>query len=303
LIALSWEASAAEYVVTAEVKGVTPTEPAVITSPTEGQSFSNYLQNVSGTCPDNANYVEIVDNNFMNGTAICSAGNTFELSVSLFSGANQLIAEAFDITNDEGPASIPVNVTYSPPAVVTPVVVAPVSPSPITAIPTTPSPVTPKTYTGPPLEISATFTYQGYFVGQTFNWPFQVIGGVPPYAIDIEWGDGTNTLISSKTDAEFSPTHVYNTAGGFKGSYTIKVYISDSIGNTAYYQAFVIINAGKAPTKHVLPAISSTTFSKIEKVLWPVYGIALLMVISFWLGEREEFSVLGRRHKLRNTRS
>jgi len=44
------------------------------------------------------------------------------------------------------------------------------------------------------------------------------------------------------------------------------------------------------------------TFSKIEKILWPVYGITLLMVISFLAGEREEFSVLGRRHKLRNIR-
>jgi hypothetical protein len=287
LVVLSWEDSAAQYVVAAEVKGVTPTEPAVITSPSEGQSFSNYLLNVSGSCPANASYVEIVDNNFMNGTAICSAGNTFELSISLFNGANQLTADIFDITNDEGPASIPVNVTYSPPAAV---------------MPASPGSVTPKTYIGPPLEITSTFTYQGYYVGQTTSWPFQVYGGVAPYAIDIEWGDDTNTLISSKTLAQFAPTHVYNHAGGFKGSYTIKVYASDSIGNNAYYQAFLIINAGKVPVKHVLPAISSMTFSKIEKILWPVYGITLLMVISFWLGEREEFSVLGRRHKLRNIR-
>jgi hypothetical protein len=281
LAAWSWQASADQYVVTAEVKATAPTQPAVITSPTSGQSFTNYLITVSGTCPANASYVEIVDNNFMNGSAICSAGNTFDLSISLFRGANQLVADAFDITNDEGPPSNPVNVTFS------------------SLAQTTPTSSFTKPFSGSPLEILAKFTYQGYYVGQAMSWPFQVIGGVAPYAIDIEWGDGTNTLISSKTSQQLSPTHTYSNAGGFRGSYTIKVYVTDSLSNNAYYQAFLIINAGKAPAKHILPPISSSTFSKIEKIAWPLWGILLLLVISFWLGEREEYAHLGRRHRLK----
>ena len=52
--------------------------------------------------------------------------------------------------------------------------------------------------------------------------------------------------------------------------------------------------------KYYNTPVSSLTFSKMEKIIWPIYGIILLMVLSFWLGEREEYFHLGRKHKLKN---
>jgi len=48
----------------------------------------------------------------------------FELSMQFIQWSPNSPADIFDITNDEGPASIPVNVTYSPPAAV--ILLAPV---------------------------------------------------------------------------------------------------------------------------------------------------------------------------------
>jgi hypothetical protein len=49
-----------------------------------------------------------------------------------------------------------------------------------------------------PFTIKTDFAYRGYKVGQSIEWTFEVSGGVPPYAINIDWGDGTNSLISQK---------------------------------------------------------------------------------------------------------
>ena len=289
LIAWTLRAGAADIFVTAKVSAPFVTDPADISSPTDGSHFTSIPIDVNGTCPTNAGYVEIFDNNLMRGTAICS-GSSYDLSIDLFPGANSLVAHVFNITDDEGPISAAVNVVYDVP--LPPVVNNPQSGSFGQPTPTAASPLTLKT----------AFVYKGYHVGDQVEWPIEISGGTAPYAVSIDWGDGTTDLISRAQAGQFKIDHTYNHAGGYKDSYTIKVKASDAAGHSAFIQFFVIVtpkNVGQ----------TSNIFSKPPPIIssglnwlyfaWPAYTLVVIMVVSYKLGEREELLILRKRRMLR----
>ena len=67
-----------------------PTIGARITSPSNGQAFTNSPITVEGICPNDL-LVEIHNNGVMVGAVMCTNG-TFSLQISLFAGENQLSA-------------------------------------------------------------------------------------------------------------------------------------------------------------------------------------------------------------------
>jgi hypothetical protein len=114
LCALTIRALAADTVTTTAVVPAPPlTQPADITNPTDGYQTTTQAITVSGTCPNNS-YVNLSDNNIFTGTDTCASG-TFQISLDLLSGSNQLQVQDYNITNTAGPASSPIVVIYTPP--------------------------------------------------------------------------------------------------------------------------------------------------------------------------------------------
>jgi hypothetical protein len=291
LIAWTFNAHADDIVVKAIIKGKPITDPAVITSPAEGTHFIAVPITVDGTCPANAAYVEIFRNGVMGGSAICSGTSTFELQMDLFAGPNKLEAHVFNITDDEGPVSAPINVIYDVPP-------APSQPG----LQTSPRP---SSKNRSPLQLKTAFIYKGYYVGQEVAWPLEISGGAAPYALSVDWGDGRTSILSRKDAGQFDINHTYNNPGGFNGSYTIKVQASDGDGSYSYLEFFVIVNSRTSA------GISNNIYSKGPPTLgglhewvwlaWPVYLAVLLMVVAYKLGEREEFLVLRKKHQLKGS--
>lgn len=288
LVAWTFNAHADDIIVKAVIHGENIASPSVITSPSDGTHFTAVPVKVTGTCPTSAAYVEIFRNNSMSGSAMCSGSSTFEIMIDLFSGQNKLEAHVFNITDDEGPVSIAVTVYYDPPA------------------PATPSLQTsPPAKNSDPFQIKTAFVYKGYYVNQEVQWPLEISGGTAPYALNVDWGDGQNSIISRKDAGQFDIAHTYKTPGGFHGNYTIKVQASDSEGNYSYLEFFVVVNSSTAA------GVGGTIYSKGPPSLgglhqwvwaaWPIYGSLLLMVFSYMLGEREEFLLLRKRHQLKRS--
>lgn len=290
----TFSAGAIDYLVKAKVPAPPLTEPAVITSPVGGDIFSEVPITVDGTCPLDS-YVEIYRNNFFSGSVLCSSDQKFSIDIDLFEGANELNAKVFNLTDDEGPSSTPVTVYYSPPE------------------PEEPTPGTRGGSSRPggsikaPFVIKSDFKLKGYFVGERVNWKVELSGGSPPYAVNVEWGDGSSSLISQKDEGSLTLEHIYHQPGGEKGNYRIKIRASDSAGRKAYLEMFLIINRRDVPA----PLLGSSgddspgAFIGREflKFLWPAYGVVALMALSFWLGEREELLILGRQTAKRRRRS
>lgn len=296
---LTFTAQASNVSVNASVDGPAPTLPATITSPAADTRFTAVPITVNGTC-DPGFIVKLYRNSVFSGAVFCQSDGTFTLQTDLFNGANTLQARIFNAVEAEGPTSPPVTVYYDKPIV-------PETPSAPAGTPVntptagTPNNAPPTATRIPKMTLTAENLYKGYYTGDTVEWPLELHGGTAPYAFTAEWGDGTSTTMSRKDEGSFTIKHVYSKAGGYKGSYAIKIIGSDSGGDSTFLQLAVIIRDHDKGS-NAIPGIASATEPPLHipmRYIWPTYGVTLLMVASFWLGQLQS---LGRLKVLRHPR-
>lgn len=268
LASATWSARAAtdgggSYGVTAVVPGARPTKPATITSPANGQTFSTNPVTVEGTCPSGS-LVKVFTNGILVGSILCQNGK-FSIPVDLVIGQNALTALAFNTLDQAGPASPTVNVTLNQP---------PGAPGFSTE-----------------LLLQSESYYRGSEPGQEVVWPIEIIGGQAPYAVSIDWGDGSSDVVTRLAPGPFTMSHTYKKVGGYLGSYPLIIRASDAAGHTAYLQLTTIVNQS---TGGKSSGTTQTPTSSVTKIImiWPLWIVLLLMIISFWLGERREKHIM-----------
>lgn len=248
-----------------------PTIAATIDVPKDQQHFSFSPIKVAGTCPAGT-LVEIFKNNIFAGSTQCNTSGNYSLDVDLLYGQNILTAQVFDDLNQAGPISKPVTVFYD-------------ASLPIAAN------LAFLNFGGGQLLLISDAVYRGSFPGQTMSVPLSILGGVAPFAVNIQWGDSSNKVIPRSDNSVFNATHVYKKAGIYK----ITFQATDAQQQSAFLSVAAIINGQPAG----LSSTGDSTSSKTEVtnkllVLWPLYAIIVTMVISFWVGEKHEKHVLSR---------
>ncbi len=307
---MSWTrfVTASDYQVNARVPGPAPTQAATIDNPIGGTHFTSQPIDVSGTCPSST-YVSLYRNGKFSGVALCQADNKYSLQTGLFVGNNELQVYVFSLTDVPGPVSNSVNVVYSLPLQPDPTPQPSQPGSTAAPAPTSNSGSSARGGTGQtpadPLVFKTDFKYTGQYTGKNNTWRLDISGGNPPYAISVDWGDGSTSLISRPSAGVFSVDHVYKAAGAYKGSYIVKFKASDASGAQAFLQLLTIVNdppsATGVTTKSDLFGGGSdsapTYLQTILRYIWPGYGIVVLMLLSFWLGERREYRNLKPRLK------
>jgi hypothetical protein len=259
----------------ATVNAPAPSQAPVIHSPSSGAAQSSPIT-VQGSCPKDTQ-VRVFKNDIFAGAALCDASQSFSVLIDLLSGSNAITAKAYNNLDKASPPSNTVNLTYSLPGLSSP------------AIPGIFAPV----QTAVNQLLIRTDTYQhGAFPGQEMGWPITIIGGHAPYALSIGWGDGKTDLISRAADGTFTVKHTYDKVGsGYKGSSTIIIKATDSNGQHAYLQTVAIVNDGtvKNPT---------APSGGILQIAWPLLVMLVLVVASFFWGERREKKILEKKGML-----
>jgi len=269
--------------ITATVPAATLTTPAVITSPTDGFSFTTSNIEVEGYCPDSS-YVNVYDNGGFSGTSMCTTGGTFQLELTLFVGQNDLVARAYNVTNQAAPDSSAVTVTYIAAS-------APTTPTPPAVL---------------PLLLVSNFQYQTFVVNNTFSWRVQIQGGVPPITLTISWGDSKQTEVIKNATGILTIKHTFSQ----EGYYPVIIKATDANGNVHILQLAALIRNPNAAniysTNYLLPAPTPDSLTKFFEstktwlwIAWPSLAIIALMITSFYLGERQEYrdAIFRRRHK------
>lgn len=252
------------YTVNAVVLGPRPNRPAVITSPANGQSFNTNPVTVSGTCPDKS-LVKIFTNGILVGSILCQNGR-FSLPVDLIIGRNDLTALAYNTLDQEGPSSPTVTVTLNQP---------------------------PGGFGfSSELIIQSVNYYRGTEPGVEVTWPIELVGGQAPYAVSVDWGDGTTDVITRLAPGPFTVKHIYRKPGGYLGSYPLIIRASDAVGHTAYLQLTTLVNEAAAGG-------SASSAAKAQPlgqlgIVWPALIMLVLMIAAFWLGERREKRIMRR---------
>ena len=251
---------------TGQVPGPPPTQAAVITTPKDGQHFGDTPITVSGTC-ESGTLVEIYKNEIFAGSTICESNGTFTLEIDLLFGKNNLTARIYDALNQAGPVSATVTVFYD------------------TNFPEAAAAIGFDSI-GAQLLLDTDSVFRGTFPEKNLNVPITVIGGTAPFAINVEWGDSSNQVISRSDNTTFNTDHAYKKPGTYK----ITLQGSDSNQLVAFLTVAAIING--QPEVIAASTISKIPVNKIL-MLWPIFAIAATALISFWLGEKREKRVIG----------
>jgi hypothetical protein len=275
--ATSWSAQAAVPAVnpqsgsvglTGTVKGPPPSQAATITSPRNGQHTSTIPITVSGTCTSGT-FVIITKNDVFAGATTCENGS-FSLQVDLFDGLNTLIAKVTDVLGQSGPDSAPVAVFYDAPSFNTAGGAA----------------------VGKQLFLQTDTSVTGVSPDANLTRHVTIVGGIGPYAVLWDWGDGQTSLVSQAQEGNTSATHSYSRPG----NYRVIVRVTDSTGNAAFLQLVTVVN-GPADAYGANGGTGKGALPGTLVASWPLLALAILMVLVFWLGERRATAKMLRRNQ------
>ncbi len=256
----------------ATVPGPLPKSAPTIQAPPNGQTVSAVPISVLGNCQKDT-LVKLFKNDIFAGAVLCDGSGAYKLSIDLLIGGNTLTAQSFNALDKGGPVSGKVAVTYNLPEQTAGQAPGVLEPS--------------KTPANQVL-INTLNYHRGVRIGEELTWPLELVGGTPPYAVSVGWGDGKTDLISRGTGGRFDIRHRYAKPGnGYRGSHAIIVKATDTTGATGYIQLVIIVGGNADP----LATASGVLNGKLG-IAWPLIIILALVVISFFLGERREKFVL-----------
>jgi hypothetical protein len=245
-----------------------PSQGATISLPTNGQTFTNIPVTVSGICP-NGLLVKVFKNNVFAGAVDCRNGS-YSIVIDLFPGTNELVARVYDALDQPGPDSNTVSVNYADN----------------------------RQGAASRVTLTSNFAKRGAFPGQELTWPIILSGGIGPYAISVDWGDGSAPdLISQEFPGVINIKHVYDSPG----VYNIIVKATDRNGNTAYLQIVGVANgplgqdnsSGGTAASGGANGEGQPTDATTTKILWqPAALTAPFVVATFWLGKKYEIRTI-----------
>ncbi len=251
-----------------------PTQAATISTPGNGQTVSGSPITVSGLCKTGL-LVKVFDNNVFVGSAQCTNGS-FSLQVALFSGRNDLVVRVYDALDQAGPDSNVVSVTFNDAKFA---------------------------QFGTRVSLSSAYARYAADPQQELDWPVILSGGIGPYAISTDWGDGSAPTLQSEAFAgTITIKHVYNSAGTYK----VIVKATDANGTTAFLQLVGVATGavGQGSAANVSFSKNNNAQNASPKTLvlwWPMGVLIALMFVTFWLGRRHElFSLRKQLEKSRN---
>jgi hypothetical protein len=247
------------------VTGPPPSTAATILTPASGTATSTIPITVSGSCSAN-DFVSVTDNNAFIGAAQCSSNGSYSLLVNLFAGSNALVAQISDALGQYGPNSATINILYNAPTL-----------------------SLPGGQAGKQLFLQADTAVVAGDPGVQITRAATIVGGVAPYAVSWDWGDGSTTLLSDGENGPISASHAYTRPG----TYNVIVKVSDNNGNSAYLQMVTVVN-GKAQAVGATGGQGLGAAAGNLVSAWPLFGVGFIVVAAFWLGERRQLRKLRR---------
>lgn len=232
-----------------------PSSAPTISTPGNGQVISTIPIEVRGICTGNL-LVKLYKNNVFSGSDQCRNGS-YSITIDLFSGRNELVARHVDELDQQGPDSNVVAITFNDGA----------------SRPNLAERIT----------VTSSYARRGANPTETLSWPIVITGGTAPYALSVDWGDGSQADVYSITiPGEFTIKHVFKQAG----VYRVLIKATDKNGNVGFLQLTAIAN-GEIKQADVAGAVESGR--TITKVLWQPVVLAIPFVITtFYLGKKYE---------------
>lgn len=271
------------------VAGPPPSTPPTVESPGPKTTFSTKSVLISGSCITDL-IVKVYRNNFFAGSTLCESNGRFSLRIDLFVGKNIITTKQFDEAGQASPTSNTITLYYVPETSTPPLPDEPSKPSspdqdntPNSEQPSQPHTETPNEESPSgaaqfQLIIEYDYTLQAIFANQPFDLPITFTGGAAPYAININWGDGSNDVFSRNTTKPFNVTHTYAKSG----YQTATITVSDKNGKKASLQFVLLVNGEREHPLESFPLLDGNAPWGYVAVS---AGVVILLIGSFMAGK------------------
>ncbi len=246
-----------------QISAPPPTSGASISFPTNNQDFSNSNMpvTVTGICPSGL-LVKLFKNDVFAGSTICK-NSSFSIQIDLFVGSNKLIAHVYDDLDQAGPVSNTVTVLYNPSQVGAP----------------------------PRVSLTSNYAKRGVNPNSKLEWPIILSGGSGPYALSVDWGDGSEPVLFSESFAgTLNLDHSYKKPG----VYNVIIKAVDQNGSVAFLQVVAIVNGPVSQTDSE-GQTKTEVISQTKIIWWPALLLIPFLISTFWLGKRHMLYVMKRR--------
>lgn len=265
-----------DVTVSAVVEGRPPTVGARITSPVNGASinFQPTFQ-ISGTC-EPYTMVVITSNNSIVGSTNCTSAGIFVLHVQLTPGVNILRARNYDGLNQPGPETPAVSVTVIGGAQLDQVVY-PALPMLLASCDDYNAPVVSNDSAA---RVAVVCMPRSVNPDKKYVIGVLIWGGSSPYALDIDWGDRTDSTLLSLASSGFRKVEFQYAEPGM---YNVSFKLKDNDGRAAFVQTSILVN-GESPTLFSGLRDSFTRISWFETPI-PLYLLAVALTLGFWAGD------------------
>ena len=270
----------------AKISNELPTTPAVIRTPADKQHVTGPEVVVQGTCQElspTSIIIVYVDGSLNAGSTVCQNGGTFSVAITPPTGTHTLIARTSNATEDFGPDSNPISVTYTPPVIRG-------SGSPSSSSCKDPG----------PLRINSSQPYLNYGRSMPAEWEFSISGGCQPYRTVISWGD-TPPISDTLIIRDASPHTVRHGYAELRPSYFVTMTTRSSDGQTARF-ATVATTSWIPPNGNVsgsIVPVSTPFINTFQGTLikaYAAYLALLLLVILAWYDARVRRLHIAGRH-------
>jgi hypothetical protein len=235
----------------ATISSAPPTRAATIAVPVSGAVFTSVPINISGLCQTGL-LVKIFDNGVFVGSTVCANGS-YSVQIALFSSRNDLVARVFDALDQAGPDSGTVTVTFNDAQFLR---------------------------FGSHVSLTSAYAIRGAAPNSELDWPLIISDGEGPYAVSVDWGDGSPAdLFSLANSGPFTVKHTYKSAG----IYRLIVKATDKNGGTAFLQLVGQATGAIQATK----STSNTTVIE-HTAWWPALAMLPLVAAAYWTGGKKE---------------
>lgn len=268
-----------DYGVTAVVPYPAPTQAAVITQPANDTTVNNALQTISGSCEllSPQGTVSIWRNGAALGSTICNG--TFSLPIMLIQGMNVLIARSASASGLYGPDSAPLTLTLNLPQSMPPAT---------TSFPVTPGQNTIATNqaTATGLVVTIAEPFSTLDASKSLSFTLTITGGVQPYSISLNWGDGSDETHAAGKPGDYTFTHTYEA----NAVYIIRGNVVDAQGSAAQFSHAVVSIKKPSSAGQTTPRKANTHNAPNNHVLlFAILGsaIILLLIGDYRLGWRQ----------------
>ena len=290
------------------VMGEPPKSGAIITSPKNEDKFiDSRIISVVGVC-EKKTIVVISNNQSIVGSAICTEAGNFDLNISLQYGDNILSALNYDNLNQTGPVTPSIKVflvkeNMSAKQELNDPVITPILPTNPSIIPSL-SAVDCSQYDAGELPIGGTPNVAVVCIPRNSLLKIDQVmgvlvwGGSPPYALMVDWNNGSlPTILSVSVPGYKKVTFNY----AVPKTYKISLNLKDHLENEAIVEtAIQVIDQGV--DKNISVTSSANIVAELINSGWletpvPFYLLALALTLGFWLGDIFDKKTNGFWHK------